>query len=376
VNSQIDRGHPKQFFVRDRGAKFRRYAEEHALLSGLDSRDTHDEKQRTMSTVATVETQRVMRAARILAPQKLVIEDAPIPEPLPHEVRIRVKGCGVCASNLGPWLGLPWTQYPFAPGQSGHEAWGEIDAVGRDVSGVRIGDAVSAVSYNAYAEYDVAPEASVVKIPDALRGKPFPGEPLGCAMNVFRRSRIEPGQSVAVVGIGFMGALLTELAASIGARVIAISRRPYALRIARDKGASEVIPMIDHGQIVERVRELTDGEFCDRVIEAVGTQWPLDLSAELTATNGVLVIAGYHQDGPRQVNMQLWNWRGIDVVNAHERRPERYVHGIQSALEAIESKIIKPEPLYTHHYPLERLGEALDATADRPDGFLKALINL
>ena len=79
--------------------------------------------------------------------------------------------------------------------------------------------------------------------------------------------------------------------------------------------------MHDHWQIIERVRELTGGTFCDRVIEAVGKQWPLDLAAELTREGGRLVIAGYHQDGPRQVNMQLWNWRGFDVVNAHERDP-------------------------------------------------------
>ena len=86
-------------------------------------------------------------------------------------------------------------------------------------------------------------------------------------------------------------------------------------------GAAETIPMHDHWQIIERVRELTGGTFCDRVIEAVGKQWPLDLAAELTREGGRLVIAGYHQDGPRQVNMQLWNWRGFDVANAHERDP-------------------------------------------------------
>ncbi len=327
-----------------------------------------------MSTVATVETQRVMRAARIVAPRKLAIESVQIPEPKPGEVRIRVAGSGVCASNLGPWLGLPWLQYPLAPGQSGHEAWGEVDEIGAEVTRVRVGDTVSAVSYNAYAEYDVAHEGSLVKIPRSLAQRSFPGEALGCAMNVFRRSRIEPGQTIAIVGVGFMGTLLTELCASMGARVIAISRRDYALGVATQKGASVVIPMHDHGAIIEQVRQLTDGVFCDRVIEAVGAQWPLDLAAELTRENGVLIVAGYHQDGARQVNMQLWNWRGIDVVNAHERRTERYVHGIQSALEAIEAKILTPESLYTHRYSLENLADALDATLERPAGFMKALV--
>jgi len=91
---------------------------------------------------------------------------------------------------------------------------------------------------------------------------------------------------------------------------------------------------------------------------------------------GKLIVAGYHQDGPRQVNMQMWNWKGIDVVNAHERDPEVQLQGLREAVEAVASGRLDPRPLYTHEYPLERLGEALDATRDRPEGFLKALVTL
>jgi threonine dehydrogenase-like Zn-dependent dehydrogenase len=86
------------------------------------------------------------------------------------------------------------------------------------------------------------------------------------------------------------------------------------------------------------------------------------------------VIAGYHQDGLRQVNLQLWNWRGIDVVNAHERDPQRYVAGIRRAIELMTQGVLDPEPLYTHRFPLAGLGEALELTATRPDGFMKALV--
>ena len=173
----------------------------------------------------------------------------------------------------------------------------------------------------------------------SLAGQPFPGEPLGCAMNIFRRSAIEPGQTVAIVGIGFLGAILTRLATDAGARVIAVSRRPFSLDVARNMGAAETIPMDDHNGIIERVKELTGGVFCDRVIEAVGKQWPLDLAAELTRERGRLIVAGYHQDGPRQVNMQLWNWRGLDVINAHERDPKVYIQGIR---EAVDRHRIRP----------------------------------
>ena len=132
--------------------------------------------------------------------------------------------------------------------------------------------------------------------------------------------------------------------------------------------------MDDHWQIIERVKTLTEGQFCDVTVEAVGKQWPLDLAGELTRERGRLVVAGYHQDGPRQVNMQLWNWRGLDVINAHERDPGVYLDGMRAAVDAVARGSLDPLPLFTHRFPLARLGEALAATRDRPDGFMKALV--
>ena len=319
-------------------------------------------------------TSNSMRAAILEGPGAVKIDDAAIPTPGAGEVRVRLEGCGVCASNLTPWEGPEWMQFPTEPGALGHEGWGFVDAVGDGVEGLAVGDRVAALSFKSYAEYDVAKADAVVRLPDALAGRPFPGEPLGCAMNIFRRSAIEAGQTVAIVGIGFLGAILTRLATDAGARVIAISRRPFSLDVARRMGAAETIAMDDHYAIIEEVKALTGGTFCDRVIEAVGKQWPLDLAGELVREGGRLIVAGYHQDGPRQVNMQLWNWRGIDVVNAHERDPEVNMRGMREAVEAVASGRLDPSPLYTHVYPLDRLDEALDATRDRPDGFLKALI--
>jgi threonine dehydrogenase-like Zn-dependent dehydrogenase len=315
-----------------------------------------------------------MRAATLSGPGQMRIDEVERPEPGPDQVRLRIEGCGVCASNLTPWEGPEWMAFPGEPGALGHEGWGVIDAVGQQVSGLDVGDRVAALSYKSYADYDIAEASAVVRLPESLGGQPFPGEPLGCAMNIFRRSDIQPGHTVAIVGIGFLGAILTRLATDAGARVIAVSRRPFSLDIARQFGAAETIPMDDHNKIIERVKDLTDGTFCDRVIEAVGKQWPLDLSSELVRERGKLIVAGYHQDGPRQVNMWLWNWRGIDVINAHERDPAAYMEGIREAVDAVASGRLDPSPLYTHVYPLDRLGEALDATRDRPDGFLKALV--
>lgn len=317
-----------------------------------------------------------MRTAVLSAARSITLQSVEVPIPGPKQVRVRLEGCGICGSNLPPWEGRAWFQYPFSAGSPGHEGWGVIDAVGAEVTTLKPGDRVAALSSAAFAEYDLVDEGSAVKLPASLDGRPFPGEPLGCAMNVFRRSDIRAGQTVAIVGIGFLGAVVCRMAALAGARVIAITRRPFALEIARQYGASELIPMDDHWRIVERVKALTGGEGCERVIEAVGLQWPLDLAGELTRTRGRLVIAGYHQDGPRTVDMQKWNWRGLDVINAHERDPAVYVEGIRMAVEAVASGRLDPSPLYTHTFGLDQLAEAFHTLEARPDGFLKALVTL
>ncbi|WP_294394942.1 zinc-binding dehydrogenase [uncultured Sphingomonas sp.] len=315
-----------------------------------------------------------MQAAVLVGPGEMRVDAVALPQPATGEVRIRLEGSGVCASNLEPWAGQEWMTYPGEAGGLGHEGWGVIDAVGDGVDGLAVGDRVASLGGHAFAGYDVARTDAVVKLPEALAGQPFPGEPLGCAFNIFRRSDIRAGQTVAIVGIGFLGAVLTKLATDAGARVIAISRRQFSLDLATSYGAAETIVMDDHWRIIEDVKRLTAEKMCDRVIEAVGKQWPLDLAAELVGFGGKLIVAGYHQDGPRQVNMQMWNWKGIDVINAHERDPEVQRAGVQAAVDAVASGALDPTPLYSHHYPLDRLGEALDATRDKPDGFVKALV--
>jgi threonine dehydrogenase-like Zn-dependent dehydrogenase len=323
---------------------------------------------------SSIEATAFMQACVIAEPGRAAVQTLRRPEPGPGEVLLRLEGSGVCASSLPLWEGRSWFDYPQPAGAPGHEGWGRVAGVGPGVDSVVQGDRVAALSYRAHAEYDIAKADALVPLPPALARQPVPGEPLGCACNIFRRSQIERDHTVAIVGIGFLGALLTQLAKHAGARVIALSRRPFALDVARQFGADHAIAMDDHQRVLQQVKALTGGRWCERVIEATGLQLPLDLAAEMTAERGRLVIAGYHQDGLRQVNLQLWNWRGIDVVNAHERDPFAYVEGIRTAVDLMAAGVLDPAPLYTHQLPLDRLGEALELIRTRPDGFLKALV--
>jgi threonine dehydrogenase-like Zn-dependent dehydrogenase len=275
-----------------------------------------------------------MRAAQVCASGTARLVEAAIPEPVEGEVRLRVEGCGVCGSSLPIFSGREWFTYPLEPGAPGHEVWGVTDD----------GTRVAALSYHGYAEWDVAREEHVVALPPILDAIPFPGEALGCAVNIVRRAGIAAGQRVAVVGMGFIGTTCAALARARGAIVNELHRGEDA-----------------------------PGSF-ETVIEAAGTQEALDTAARLVAEGGKLVIAGFHQDGLRTIDLQSWNWRGIDVINAHERDPLVVVEGMRQAAELAAAARLDVSALVTHVYPLAALGEAFQAAMERPRGFVKAVV--
>jgi threonine dehydrogenase-like Zn-dependent dehydrogenase len=109
------------------------------------------------------------------------------------------------------------------------------------------------------------------------------------------------------------------------------------------------------------------------VIEAVGNQAALDLASDLPREGGRLVIAGFHQDGLRTVDLCAWNWRALEIVNAHERDPRAQRDGVVAAAQAVAAGRLDPSSLYAS-YPLDGIGAAFGALEERPDGFVKALV--
>ncbi len=308
-----------------------------------------------------------MKAAVLQGNGRSSLETREITGPARGEVLVRLEGCGVCASTLPAWQGRDWFEYPLAAGSPGHEPWGRVVACGEEVNGFAPGDRVSGLSYRAYAEYDLALADQLVKLPPQLDDRPFPGEALACGMNVFDRAGIAAGMRVAVVGAGFIGGMVIQNAAAAGAAVTAFSPREWSRTRAREQGAVAARPVADGAS--------TD-ETWPCVVECTGTQGGLDLASRLVGIRGRLVVAGYHQEGLRSVDMQEWNWKGIDVINAHEREPQRYVDGMRAALAAIEEKRLDPWPLFTHSLPLADIDRAFELMEQRPDGFTKAVLCL
>jgi threonine dehydrogenase-like Zn-dependent dehydrogenase len=315
-----------------------------------------------------------MRAALLSQPGKFEIKEISPPSVQQHQIKIKVEGCGICSSSIPLWQGRDWFNYPQEPGSPGHEGWGIVESLGDNIENFKKGDKVAFLSYHAYADYEVVDQANVIKLPQSLNNLPFPGEPLGCAMNIFDRSDISEKDTVAIIGIGFLGALLCQLCKQKGAKVVAISKRQFSLEYATTYGADENIAITTTWEIAGKVKEITRGSFCSRVIEATGKQEALDIAIDIIAEGGKLIVAGYHQDGMRQVDFQKWNWKGIDVINAHERNPEKYKAGIKNAVDAVASGTLKPELLYTHTFNIEEINKGFEIADTRPEGFMKALI--
>lgn len=317
-----------------------------------------------------------MRSAVLLEPRRFDIDSMEPPAPGEGEVLLKVLGCGVCGSDMGPWKGIQGLTYPMQPGAPGHEVFGTVQAVGPGVQGLAAGEAVTALSYRAYAEYDIARAADIVPLPPSLAGRVVLGEPLACAVNVSRRAGVAEGDVVVLLGTGFLGALLLQLLRVPGApaprRVITVSRRKLSPEMADRLRIDESLTYDD--DVHNRVGGETGGNMADVVIEATGKQRPLDLGAELTRVRGRLVVAGYHQDGPRTVNMQLWNWRGIDVINAHERDPEIYMRGMEEGVRLLAAGGLDLAPLITHTFPLKDINRAFSTAEERPEGFLKSVV--
>ncbi|MEM2514482.1 MAG: zinc-binding dehydrogenase, partial [Candidatus Bathyarchaeia archaeon] len=120
--------------------------------------------------------------------------------------------------------------------------------------------------------------------------------------------------------------------------------------------------------------DATDGRGADVVIEAVGEQSSLDVATKIAKIRGTLVIFGYHVGEPRIIDMERWNWKGLDVINAHERETEVYMEGMRIGINLLSKGKIKIKPLITHIYPLEQINRAFTEIEVKIKGLIKAVI--
>ncbi len=310
------------------------------------------------------------RVSIVVGPGRSELTTQPIPECGVGEVLLRVLVNGVCASDLPGWRSAP----PSSAIRLGHEPVGRVAAVGPGVTTCSEGDLVTGRVGRSNCDFAVADETDLVIVPAGLPATSAIGEPLGCVVDVLRRTRVDVGDRVAVIGAGFMGLCLLQLLRHACARqVVAIDPRADAREHALAHGADLAIAPGEVPSLAPFPAH-SPQEF-DVVVEASGSQAGLDLATDLARAHGIVSIMGYHQE-PRSVDMKTWNWKGLDVVNAHVRDRARLRDSTRRGLDLLAAGRVDLGPLITHRFALDEVDQAFLAMDKKPDGYIKAIVEI
>jgi L-iditol 2-dehydrogenase len=329
-----------------------------------------------------------MRALQLVAPSTLAVVDLPKPSPGPGEVRLRVKACGICGSDLHGMDGSSGRRIP--PLVMGHEASGVIDAAGEGVTDWKPGDRVTFDSTvwcgecgycragrmnlcdsrqvvgvacaefrrdGAFAEYVTIPQRILHRLPDAISFEEAAfAEPVGVALHAVKRAGDLKGNTVLVVGAGLIGLLVIQALKRAGAaRVIAVDLDEGRLKLACELGADEGI--VSGSAPVPEV---------DVAMEVVGAAPTVDLAIRSVRKGGRVVLVGNLAPSV-PLPLQVVVTRELDVLGSCAIAGE-----YPEALEAIASGAIRVKPLITASVGLESGIMAFDQAKAR--GALKVLV--
>jgi len=340
-----------------------------------------------------------LKAVVIHTPNRAFFKDEDQPRPSEGQVLVRVGAAGICMSDVEVWKGTrppAYVKYPVIPG---HEWCGTVEEVGPGVQGLRVGQRVAVEGHNfcgkcpwcqrgetnlcatynehgftlpgGFAEYVVARADLAHPFSDALSFEAAAlAEPFACVVHGIRRTKVQAGDTVAVLGSGTLSLLSVACARlSQPARTVVVSRSRTNERIARQVGATDYLT-IDEDPVA-RVRDLTGGRGADVVLEAVGNENALPLSLDLARRGGTVVLMGIAGGGKRPL-------LEADVFALKDLR----VHGVfaytsrdyAEALKTIESGRVDVGPLITHRFPLQEFEKALDLLSTRREPVVKVLL--
>ena len=289
-----------------------------------------------------------------------------VPEPGTGEVRIQVHACGICRSDMYAVAGTPGIAYPLTPG---HEVGGVIDAIGPGVVGwephtevgvgwfggqcgscvsCRRGDFVTCLNMEApglmrqggYAVYVVVPATALARVPAGL--SLADAGPLMCAgvtsLNALRSAHAQPGDLVAVIGIGGLGHLAIQFAAKMGCEVVAISRGRGKEEAAFKLGAHHFIDALQDSAVAELGR--LGG--ADVIVATSPGGSMVSKFVPGTAPRGRVVVTGFSDDEIRISPFMLIS-RNICVSGSAAGTPKdaeetlnfSLLHGIRPIVEQV-----------------------------------------
>ncbi|MBA2505994.1 MAG: alcohol dehydrogenase catalytic domain-containing protein [Thermoleophilaceae bacterium] len=331
-----------------------------------------------------------MQAVTFQAPGEVVLEDKPEPELLAgDDAIVRIEATGVCGSDLHIFHGRVKIEQGFT---LGHEFVGTVTAVGDQVTRVAEGDRVLGCYHTACgscfhcmrAEYHKCDDARVfghgstlgslegtqadlALVPRAnmtLRRVPegmsddvalFAGDVFGTGYHSVEASNVTPGDTVAVLGLGPVGLCAVQAATAAGAaNVIAIDTVEDRLGVAKSFGATPVHLTEENPRAV--AKSLTDGRGVDAAIDAVGHPDAFDLACRLARKCGTVSATGVYAER-MEVHMGIVWIKALTIKSGHAN----VIGHVDRVLAMLDSGVLDPSALVTHHMPLSEAPEAYAA---------------
>jgi 2-desacetyl-2-hydroxyethyl bacteriochlorophyllide A dehydrogenase len=345
------------------------------------------------------------------------LEEVPVPRigenPFaPYDVLVEVELCGVCGSDVHKWTAedRDGVQNPPRPVVIGHEIVSVVREIGNQVTRVKPGDRVvheivtfycgrcpaclegrfnicntvppmagraHMVTGGGFARYAVWPEAQLHRLPDTIGSKAAVlMEPTaGSVHSVVSRMGVRPGESVAVLGPGARGILLTQVCRAIGAGPIIVTGltrdEPLRLAMARELGADAIVN-VEQEDLPQRIRDLTRGIGVDVVLENSGSIEPIEQSLDIVRKGGRVLWAGGGIRGgiKASIDTQKIIVKELDVKGEISQIPYDW----RTAIHLVETGRIELERLVTHTFPLIEWHKAFDLAATSPECLRVALV--
>jgi len=326
-----------------------------------------------------------MMAAVLYGKENLKIEAVEVPKIELGDVLVRVQAALTCGTDVKVFRRGYHARMIVPPALFGHELSGDIVAVGKRVRDFRVGQRVVAANsapclecfycrrgsenlcedllFNngAYAEYIRIParivERNLYEIPDHVSYQDAAlVEPLACVLRGLDETSVNPGDNVAVIGLGPIGLMFVRLAKAYGARVIAIGRRETQLEHAAAMGADEAVVSADTEETVRRVRELTHNRGADAVIEAVGNPETWELAPRLLRRGGIVnFFGGCPSDSRISLDTALLHYSEITCKASFHHTPAH----IWKALDFVSRGEVGARDFVNRVEPLSNLLEVM-----------------
>ncbi len=323
-----------------------------------------------------------MQAGVLTAPRFIECQQRPVPEPGPGEVRIKMKSVGICGSDVSLYMGhRPDLAFPLI---IGHEGIGYIDKVGEGVSQLQLGDRVviepnypcghctycwqgrsnicsnkriiGVLETGCFADYAVVPSEFAWRLPDSMRDDDAVViEPTAVALHTLYSSPARPGDTIAVIGLGAIGLLVTHLAQRMGYTVLAYDRVQEKVDLASAFGAIPIPADADTAQIATCWKDAR----VHTIFECAGAAPALTLAVEAAPRGAYVVVAGL-SDKPSSITEFGMTRQGVSLITSII-----YQHPVdfQRTIGLIESGFIQPGRIISAREPFVNLASAIETAS-------------